>query len=103
MNWKQIFNKYSSNIIEFKKLHSSYEFALQQTNQQIRVNVWENNNGTFTGWANYSIQNQSQAIPYRSITQQKTPEDALDDAINGILTYYQPPYNQIKFISEQYY
>lgn len=103
MNWKQIFNKNNPNIIEFKKLHSSYEFTLQQTNQQIRVNVWENNNGTFTGFTNYSIQNSSQASPYRSITPQKTPEDALDDAIKGIMTYYQPSYNQIKFIQEKYY
>ena len=103
MSWKQIFGKYNQNITESKKLHSNYEFTLNPTGQQIRVNVWENNNGTFTGYTNYSIQSPQQAAPYRSIYPQNTPEEALDDAIGGILNYYEEPYNQIKFIPEQYY
>jgi hypothetical protein len=113
MDWKTIFNRHQSEINSFKKinlrgtknikkLHSSYEFSLKQINQIIKVNIWENFDGTFTGLTNYSIKNQTQPSHYRDYYFYDTPEEALEKAISGITMHYQPPYDQIDFKLEEY-
>ena len=53
----------------------------------------------YLGKTNYSIQNPEQAGPYRSLRSVNTPQEALEDAINGFLMYYKPELKeQTKFI-----
>ncbi|MBE9168581.1 hypothetical protein IQ238_14035 [Pleurocapsales cyanobacterium LEGE 06147] len=103
MDWKKIFNHHKSEIDSFQKLHSRYKFTLKQTNQTIKVNIWENSDGTFTGLTNYSIKNTNQLSHYRDYSSYHTPDEALEKAISGITMYYQPPYDQIDFKLEEEY
>jgi hypothetical protein len=113
MDWKTIFNRHKSEINSFqkinlrntktfKRLHSKYEFTLKQINQTIKINIWENFDGTFTGLTNYSIKNKTQLSHYRDYHFYDTPEEALEKSISGITMYYKPPYNQIDFKLEEY-
>ena len=97
MTWQSIVETYDSSQMEFKKLHSTYECTLADVDQTIRIDVWEYPDGTFVGLADHSIKSPEQISPYRSHASQKTPEQALSDAVNGIMTYYKSPYDEIEF------
>ena len=54
--------------------------------------------GSYTGVANYGIQNPSQFGPYRSIYPRPTAQDAVEEALGGFLMYYDPKQaRQIKY------
>lgn len=54
------------------------------------VRIYHLERRPYMGIANYSIQNPHQASPYRSLHFFETPQEALEDAINGFLMFYKP-------------
>ena len=56
----------------------------------------------YMGVANYSIQNPNQAGPYKSLHQLRTAQEALEDAIQGFLMFYDEKLkDQIKFVRDE--
>lgn len=101
MDWKEIFN--SEGISNGRKLISQYEFSVSKVNSPIiSIYLWEQSNGLFFATTNYSIQNHSQATPFREQNPHSSADDALRYAIQGITTWIQEPYDKIKFIKENY-
>ena len=54
------------------------------------VKIHHLENVRYMGIANYSVQNPSQASPYRSLHIRDTSQEALEDAISGFLAFYKP-------------
>ncbi len=56
----------------------------------IKVKVYRDAQGMYTGIANYFIQNPDQASPYRSMNPTQSLQEALKNAIGGFLSFYHP-------------
>jgi hypothetical protein len=102
MDWVSQFDN-NNYIAEARKLHSTYEFTLQELHQTIKVNIWESSHGEFKFMAltDHSIQTDQQAGPYRDTHPYKTPEEALQHAISGITTWLRGSYNEVQFCKEE--
>jgi hypothetical protein len=78
-------------VIEVDEKVGEWTFHIEHLPLILRIKVIRSMpHGKFMGIANYSIQNPKQGTPYRSLKLCDTVEEALNDALDGFLVWWDP-------------
>ena len=75
-------------VSEVWRVAAEYEVYIES--KKIKVKILENPEGKFIGITDHYIKTKKQATPYRSLHPQFSIEEALADAIRGLLAFYNP-------------
>jgi len=89
MNFKFRFDhlETKNNIISVNKVVALFYIDYKRAPNNLAVEIIENEDGGFTGIANYSIWGPNQSSPYKSIRTKDSIHDALQDALEGIIEF----------------
>jgi len=86
-SWKEWQNE--NGICEMKKFVEEFTIDLEDgLSPRITIRVYEYAHGGFVGISNYAIQGPGQGGPYRSLHGGRTVDEALYDALSGLMCYY---------------
>ena len=75
------------NIVSVSKVAALYYVDYKRAPNNFSVEIIENENGGFTGIANYSVWGPRQGSPYKSIHTQDSIHNALQDALEGVIEF----------------
>jgi hypothetical protein len=75
-------------VSEVWRVAAEYEVYIE--NKKIKVKILESPDGMFMGITDHYIKTKGQAGPYKSVYPRSSIEDALVDAIMGLLAFYKP-------------
>ena len=76
-----------NNIISVSKVVALFYIDYRRAPNNLAIEVIENEDGGFTGIANYSIWGPNQGAPYKSIHIKDSIKDALQDVLEGIIEF----------------
>jgi hypothetical protein len=79
--------KMKANIGPISRVAEIYYIDYKRAPKDFRVEVTENEDGSFVGIANYAIWSLSQGDPYKSIRKKDSVHDALQDALEGVIEF----------------
>ncbi len=86
-------------IYEFIEVVGVWEFNIEDCPITLKIKVKKIAPQTYYGVANYKIKNPEQATPYMSMKNQKSVQEALEDALSGFMLYWNPKWkNQTEFV-----
>jgi len=92
MDIDSILKKYSL-VEEVNEVVGVWEINIENCPITLKIKVLKMahlSNYPYMGFANYGIQNLTQADPYTSLHNFKTSQEALEDSIKGFLTFFEP-------------
>lgn len=85
----KILQSYKKDVFEIEEKVGEWTFHIHNLPVTLKIKVMRvMPNNAFMGVANYQIQNPTQASPYMSLYLCNTVEDALKDALNGFLAWW---------------
>jgi len=91
-----------SNVEEINEVVGVWEINIESCPITLKIKVLKMAHlpeFPYMGFANYGIQNPTQADPYTSLHNYKTVQEALEDSLKGFLTFYKPELvDQTKFV-----
>jgi hypothetical protein len=89
---KELLKKYeTSGIFEIEETIGVWEFHIQDCPKNLKIKVVKiEPQGKFMGIANYGIKNPQQATHYWSLKLCDSIQEALEDALRGFLTFWNP-------------
>lgn len=85
INWSEI--RSPKSIDDISLVVATFHIAHSRGPKDLKVEVFENNGGGYEGVSNYGFWGPEQAGPYKSIRIEKTVEDALNDAVKGMIVF----------------
>jgi len=102
---QDILKKYSL-VEEINELIGIWEIWIKECPIKLKIKVIRiapiNSEIPYMGSANYSIQNPTQADPYKSLHNCSTVQEALEDSLKGFLTFYKPELvEKTKFVLDE--
>lgn len=92
-----------SHVSEVNEVIGVWEVWIDQCPIKLKIKVLRIDHSTlpYLGIANYKIQNSKQAGPYRSMRNQRTVQEAVEDALDGFLAYYDLNDPEIKYFLDE--
>jgi hypothetical protein len=89
-------------IYEFIEVVGTWEFNIQDCPITLKIKVKKFAPNVYYGVDNYAIKNPEQATPYRSMHNQKSVQEALEDALSGFMLFWKPEQkDQTEFVLDE--
>jgi hypothetical protein len=74
---------------ELRELAKEYEVGVGEVQITVKV-YWYPYAGTYVAVPDHGVLRSGEAVPYRRMEHRCTPEEALEDAVVGLLEHYDP-------------
>lgn len=98
----RILKRYKGVVYEFIEVVGIWEFNIEECPITLKIKVKKFAPQTYYGVANYAIKNPKQATPYRSMKSKKSVQEALEDALDGFLSFWNPKWkDQTEFVLDK--
>lgn len=82
--------KHYEDVYEFSEVVGVWEIAIQECPIKLKIKVLKIAPNKYMGIANYGIKGPKQISPYWSMKAQDSVQEALEDALSGFLSCWDP-------------